>query len=433
LYAFSAFYKRFFDQAGIKPTEFAGAADLHRLPLVERSTLAASPKEFFLRPTRQLIQRWGAGKQVANLSLEMIIKGSKRSEELVRSEYEASHQLRTAGTRGKPIPISLSRRDLVSLSEQGRRMLAVAGVEPSDTVLHLLDPSWGAFWAGWLGGAAIGLGQSAPGRLSPVAAGDAVSQSGASVIIAHAQDLPEILASPRRASFKLRLVILAPQVVRPDLRREIETAAGPNVRVLATYYFAEARGVWIECAQGGAAGGFHTYPDLEWLEIVSPEISSRALSGAQGEIVFTGLDQRGTALARYRPGDIVAGLDVAECPYCGRQVDRIHGPIHRSGPSLKIQYPGAESVDVDTAALEGIFDRSDLVDWQVEVCKSSLEAHGCDDVLVRFQPRSDEDPAQVAIQIDALFRDRLGFSPTQLILSPDARGGLLDSREARPF
>lgn len=429
LYAFSTFYRKQFEQLQLAPDAILKVADLPQAPLVSRAMLAASPNEFFLRPTRSLIQKFGAAGQLFSVSVEMILHGSKRSEQLVRHEYEPVHQLATAGTQGAPVTIDLSRRDLASLAIQGQRMLEVAGVNAADKILNLLpnQPS-GGFWTTWLGGVALGVEQTAPGALDPDEAARALAEGRPSVVIADASALLGLLEAARRPPSELQTLILGPRVTPPSLRRQIEEAAGSQIKVLATYGFAEGRAVWSECSQGGAGSGFHSYPDGEVFEVVSSETEAPVDPQSGGELVFTGLDQRGTALARYRPGDVVSSLQAGVCPYCGRNVDRIMGPIRRVGNIVTVHAGGSAPVEIDQAVLAGALDHPDLAGWQLEVTKMPGQSNGYDDLLLLFQPRAQKDPATLAVELDAILRRKVGVSPQQ-VLSDRTGGGLLDLRK----
>lgn len=428
LYAYSPFYRQKLDQMKLGAEGISSLADLPIAPLVTRSMLAASESQFSLRPTRRLIQKYGASRQLVTVSLEMILRGSQRSEQLVRNEYEPAHQLATSGTQGDPITLSLSKTDLVTLAIQGQRMLEVAGVGSQDKILNLLPntPS-GGFWTTWLGGVSAGATQTAFGDVDPLRAVEVLIGEGASVVIGEAAFLLRMFEIGVSSS-KLRTLILAPKVTPPDLRRELEAAAGPGRKVLATYGFAEARAVWAECAEGGAAGGFHTYPDLEIFEVVSSGRESVVNPAQGGELVFTGLRQRGTALARYRPGDIVSKIETGPCPYCGRNVERIFGPIRRTGKLVTVRLADTAPLEIDQKVLTAALAHPDLAAWQLEVTTLAGQANGLDDLCLLFRPREESDPATLAVELDGALREKLGISP-QMVLSDRTGGGLVDLRQ----
>jgi len=360
--------------------------------------------------------------------MEMVIHGSSRSELLVRNEYEPVHWLETAGTTGNAIKIDLSKRDLTVLGEQGHRMLQIAGVQPADRILNLLPsaPS-GGFWTTWLGGVSLGVEQSALGPIEPYRVFDHLNQGKASVLICDAGLALAMLQAAWQPPPSLRTIILAPRPNSPTEVDALRSAAGAGVNVVSTYHFAEGRAVWSECAEGKAAGGFHTYPDLDIVEVVSPETGNPSDPNSGGELVFTGLDQRGTAVARYRPGDMVAGIQSGPCPYCGRLADRIMGPIRRVGGSVRIQVGAAAPIEIDRVALQSALNHPDLAAWQVEVSRID-GANGLDDVFVLYRPKAQKDPGVLAVELEAVLRQKLGLVATQFILSDVPESGLVDLR-----
>jgi len=429
LYAFAPFYRRRIDEAGIGPDGISKVEDLVKLPPVDRAVLSERLDQFSLRPTRRLIQRWGASSQLMSVSMEMVMHGSRRSELLVRNEYEPVHWLETAGTTGNAIKISLSKRDLTVLGEQGRRMLQIAGVQPEDRIVNLLpSAASGGFWTTWLGGVSLGVEQSALGPIEPYQGFDHLNQGKGSVLISDAGLALAMLQAAWQPPPSLRTIILAP---RPNNSAEVDAlraAAGAGVNVVSTYHFAEGRAVWSECAEGKAAGGFHTFPDLDIVEVVDPETGRPADPDNGGELVFTGLEQRGTAVARYRPGDMVGGIQSAPCPYCGRLADRIMGPVRRMGGSVRIQVATDAPVEIDRVALQSALNHPDLAAWQVQVSKMDGGRNGLDDVLVLYRPKAQKDPGVLAVELEALLRKKLGLVATQFILSDVPESGLVDLR-----
>jgi hypothetical protein len=69
------------------------------------------------------------------------------------------------------------------------------------------------------------------------------------------------------------------------------------------------RSLWVEC-RGGT--GAHVSRDVDLLEVVD------------GELVWSGLDWKGTALLRLRTG-ATGRVDSSPCPVCGRTSPRVVG------------------------------------------------------------------------------------------------------------
>ncbi|HVE76264.1 MAG TPA: hypothetical protein VND22_05805 [Actinomycetota bacterium] len=429
LYAYSAHYRRVLDRAGVKAEGFDGLTDLEKIPLTTREDLLDGADEFVLRPTKGLIQRWGSSSQVADIFFTKILRGIEESDKALDEEYAPVHSLESTGTSSNPLRIKLTRRDLAVLATQGARTLDVAGVKPTDTILNLLEGApRGGFWPVWLGGAAMGAEQIAPGFTDPTSSLPLAAKK-ATVVVAMPEDAMALLESgPGLPS--VRTLILGPAPAGAVMRRRLAELSGPHVKIIQTYGFAEGRTIWAQCAQSADEQeiGFHAFPDLEIIESMSTRAPRAARLGEPGEIVFTGLEQRGTALIRYRPGDVaMGGVRFGNCPYCGRVVERIIGPIRRARNLIELKLAGAQTVAVDVELLNDLLTHPALEAWQVEVAKSDGDPRGADEVLVLFSTKNTADPAVVAVELDRQFRSEAGFSP-QFVVSDVPEGGVVDLR-----
>ena len=433
LYPYSPFYRTAFDSSDLTADGFGGISDLRRLPLIDRAVLASHADEFVLKPNRASMQRWASARQVGEVILSKLLRGIEASDKLLKHEYEPVHVLETTGSYGDPIPIRLSRRDLAVLGTQGGRLLEVAGVTSDDIMLNLLEASSaGGFWPAWSGGVAMGVQQVAPGFLEPPQAAALANKMGATVLFVVADDaLPILDAAGEDGIPTLKTLILGPQPVGAVLRRRLSEAVGPAVKIIGTYGFAEARALWAECAEGAGKPdvGYHVSPDLQLFEVISTRTLAPVRQTEPGEIVFTGLDQRGTALVRYRPGDVTMnGIVLGRCPYCGRVVDRILGPVRRAHNLLELQFAGSDPIAVDVEVLADALAHPWLAAWQVEIGKTDGDPRGPDEVYVLYEPLAGRDPGHLAVELDKVFRDDVGFSPTQFVLTTRASGGVVDLR-----
>ncbi|HYH49644.1 MAG TPA: hypothetical protein VEG38_08855, partial [Acidimicrobiia bacterium] len=95
---------------------------------------------------------------------------------------------------------------------------------------------------------------------------------------------------------------------RAALRTLGQSVGEQNVEVVVAWAPAGVRALWGEC-RGGRY--FHTYPDLEWLEMLP-----------DGEIAWSSLSWHGTVFARLRTG-VSGTLDDVACENCGRIGPRI--------------------------------------------------------------------------------------------------------------
>lgn len=218
-------------------------------------------------------------------------------------------------------------------------------------------------------------------------------------------DLDE--AGAQLAGVRTVLLLGAPSVDERAETAEALVRAGLNPTVLAAHTPEGHRLLWGECRPGA---GLHTYPDLDLVQLVDPETGAAA---EQGELVVTQLGMRGSALLRWRTGDLAEGIETARCASCNRHVPRVMG-VERGAlvPTLALR-TGARPVDLRgvAAALEG---RADVVDWRVVVGPSARD--GADEVLVHLLPHRDEDPSDLAVGVARDVRAAAGLLPTQVVV-----------------
>ncbi|MGH2812962.1 MAG: phenylacetate--CoA ligase family protein [Actinomycetota bacterium] len=434
LYAYSPFYRHLLDELGLQSGGFEGIDDLKKLPLIDRTVLARDPEAFVLAPSRALLQRWGSTQQLVEAVMAMILRGEDSYDRGLQYEYRPVHVLESSGTTGEPLPIRLTRRDLAVLAVHGSRMFEVAGLEESDVLLNLMEPiSAGGFWAIWAGAVGRGLQHLAPGILEPENSAALALKMRATALAARAEDALAVFeaAGEGRALPELKTILLAPEQVGGALRRRLAERAGPDVRIISSYGFAEGRAVLVECAEGAgrADGGYHSAGDVDLIETVSLSSGAPVANGETGEIVFTGLDHRGTALARYRPGDVaIGGLKGGPCPYCGRNTDRVIGPIRRTTSLLSIQPAGADAVAVDLEGFSAALAHPQLASWRVEVVKTEGDPRGPDEVYVMFRPARGRDPGELAVELDRALRTEVGIAATQFVLGETFEEGVADLR-----
>jgi hypothetical protein len=185
--------------------------------------------------------------------------------------------------------------------------------------------------------------------------------------------------------------------------------------VLAVHVPDGHRLLWGECRESAGRTGLHTYPDLELVQLVDPE-TGEASTEAAGELVVTQLGFRGTALLRWRTGDLVQGIEEGTCPSCGRTVPRVTGlrPAVLV-PALDLR-GGPRAVDVRgvCAALVG---RADVLDWRVVLARSARD--DADEVLVHVVPADSADSAEVAVAVARDVRAAAGLLPTQVVIAEE--------------
>ncbi|HVM28550.1 MAG TPA: hypothetical protein VM433_12895 [Mycobacteriales bacterium] len=326
--------------------------------------------------------------------------------------------------RSLRFPVASTRSDLDVVARCGARLWSVLGLTRADVVVSALPllPSAEA-QALQLGALGAGAPLLAPGDAADDVAA-ALALVPATVLALPAQgaadavdDLDEAAAA--LSSLTTLLLVGAPDEAERAAAREAVRRAGADAEVLAVHVPDGHRLAWGECRESGGSTGLHTYPDLELLQVVDVETGEAPTSGSGArELVLTQLGLRGSALLRWRTGDVVDAVTGDACPACGRTVPRVIGA--RRGalvPSLALR-TGAAVVDLRavTAALLG---RPDLDDWRVEVRSSTRD--GVEQLLVHLDPAPDADPAAVALAVADALQATSGLLPTQLVLAEPGR------------
>ena len=331
-------------------------------------------------------------------------------------------------------PVASTRSDLDVVARAGARLWQVLGLSSADVVVSALPARTTATAQGLQLAA---LGASSP-LLSPGAKPERVAEAlrlvPATVLalaVDGAAELVATLAATGAPLDAVRTVLLcgAPfEDERSAVRAALAEADGPaDAVVLAVHVPDGHRLLWGECRESEGRTGLHTYPDLELLQTVDAETGEAG--GAQGarELVLTQLGLRGTALLRWRTGDLVQEVTSGACPACGRTVPRVVG-LRRGAlvPTLALR-SGTTGVDVRavTAALAG---RTDITDWRVELAHSPRD--GADQLLVHVVPAGGADEAAVAVAVAQDVQAAAGLLPTQVVVAE--RGALPDGPTLSP-
>ncbi|MBK5306774.1 MAG: hypothetical protein JJD92_08830 [Frankiaceae bacterium] len=323
---------------------------------------------------------------------------------------------------GLRYPVASTRSDLDLVARAGARLWQVLGLTRSDVVVNAL-PTTPTASTRALELAALGAGSPllAPGddveavagalRLVPATA-LAVSASVAAQLLDDLDEAGAVLDTVRT----VLLVGGAYDDERAAVREALQRVGAPECAVLAVHVPEGHRVLWGDCRESGGRTGLHTYPDLEVVQLVDPETGEGATGSGPLEVVVTQLGFRGSALLRWRTGDLATGIDETPCPSCGRTVPRVTG-LRPGALVLPLDLrTGLRQVDLRgvSAALVG---RADLVDWRIVIGRSARD--DSDEVLVHVVPADDADPAEVAVAVARDVRAAAGMLPTQVVVAED--------------
>ncbi|MDQ1747464.1 MAG: phenylacetate-CoA ligase [Frankiaceae bacterium] len=326
-------------------------------------------------------------------------------------------------------PVASTRGDLDVLSRTGARMWSVIGATADDALLAAVPPGSVEYDA--LHYAALGAGAPAlfPG-IDPAEVATAALLAPPTVLAVAAAAATQVLTGLNEAGVPLKqlrtlLLVGAPtDDERAAARRGLaDVGAAGDAVVLGVHVPAGGRLAWAECRPSAGGSGLHTYPDHDLVQVVDPESGDpvsgepSTAAGAGGELVLSQLGLRGSAVLRWRTGDLAAAIDTSPCPACQRKVPRLVGV--RRGALVVATDAG---LPLDLRAVAGaLAGRADLADWRVVVGGRARD--GRQQVVVHLAPNGDAGAATVGAAAD--IRAAAGMLPSQLVLAENGELGRL--------
>jgi len=292
----SPFYKKRFEEIGLKPDDIKSLDDLKKIPFTTKQDL---------RDTYPF--------GMASIPLKDCVRLHSSS-----------------GTTGNPTVILHSQKDLDEWANAVARCLWMVGLRPDDVFQN--SSGYGMF----TGGLGFQYGAERLGMLTvPAAAGNSLRQikfitdfgtTAIHAIPSYVTRLKEVMdqqgVDPQRDT-KLRTLVIGAEPHSEEQRKRIEKMMG--VKAYNSFGMSEmcGPGVAFECKE---QNGLHIWEDYYIVEIVDPETLEPVPEGEIGEMVLTTLNREAMPLLRYRTRDLTRILG-HDCP-CGRhhvRLDRMKG------------------------------------------------------------------------------------------------------------
>jgi len=370
VYERSAFYRRKFDEKGVKPADLKTLKDLEKFPFTTKEDLRQYGYpyggDFLCVPREQLIC-W--------------------------------HM--TSGTTGKPTVMPYTFKDYEDWMHMMARYYVCAGVKKGDIILN--NYGYGLFTGGiGFHGSAFLVGAAvipwSIGRTEAMV--DALKDYKATCITgtpSYAYYISQVIRKmgyDAEKDFNLRLSLNGAEMWTEDMRKRIEDGLALKA------HGGGARGCYgaTELTGPGAAGecpyeqGYHYWTDHWYLEIINPETGEALEPGEEGEMVFTHLIREAMPLVRYRMRDILK-LITDPCE-CGRKAfwrfDRIRGRtddvIHFKGSKV---WPSAVE--------ESLMKFPQAVEYQIIVDKTVMPY----DMMIKVEVPSSEVTPDLKAKIEA--------------------------------
>ncbi|CCH47582.1 phenylacetate--CoA ligase family protein [Pseudodesulfovibrio piezophilus] len=324
VYANVPFYRKKFDEKGVKPTDIKSLKDLSLLPFTNKQDLRDQyPFGLFAVPKDQIVR--------------------------IHS---------SSGTTGKATVVGYTKRDITNWGELMARSFVASGASAADAVHNAYG--YGLFTGGL--GAHYGV-EALGATVIPVSGGATRRQ----VMLLKDFEPDVICCTPSYALFlaetgeemgidikklPLRIGIFGAEPWTDEMRLQIEKRLG--ITAIDIYGLSEIMGpgVAIECWE--AQDGLHIQEDHFLAETIDPESGETVAPGEEGELVFTTLTKEGIPLIRYRTRDLTT-LNTIPCK-CGRSTTRMKRVTGRSDDMLIIRgvnvFPSQiESILIETEGL----------------------------------------------------------------------------------
>ena len=402
VYPFSSYYRGLFDREGVDPASVKSIEDLTRVPLTSKQDILPSDADpdsttrFVLSPSQELIRaHWPLRKELP-LLCKGLLRGRDAVREDLRREYYPCFMTFTTGRSAQPVPFLYSKHDLDELADAGRRLTEILGYGPDWRVLNLFPyaPHL-AFWQVAQANFETGIlvlstgGGKVTGTEGNLRALDRLKPNSIVGVPGYLYHLLREALKQGHVIEHCHSVVLGADTVQPGLKTKLRgllaEMGSPEVDMLGTYGFTEARMAFAECpTRDGSGSGYHYYPDKGIFEIVDPETGESLPLDRDGELVYTPLTGRGTTVLRYRTDDLVeGGIATGPCPHCGRTLPRISSRLKRvsSVRSLSLKKIKGTLVDLEEVG-HVLANDLDVEEWQVVIRKKDEDPLEVDELVL---------------------------------------------------
>jgi len=384
-YNHSPFYRKLFDQAGVKPDDIKGVDDITKLPFVKKQDLRENyPYGMFAVPLSQIVR------------------------------LHAS-----SGTTGKPTVTGYTQSDIDLWTESLARGLYSAGVRKDDIMQNAYG--YGLFTGG------LGFhyaGERLGATVIPTSSGNTQRQIelmmdlGSTVIcctpsyMIYLTEYASKIGVDIKKDTKLRIGVFGAEPWSEETRKRIEEKTG--IDAINIYGTSEISGpVVSECSE---KAGIHFWADLFLIEIIDPETGEQLGEGESGELVVTVLGKEGMPMIRWRTGDITSMI-LERCN-CGRWHPRIERITGRADDMFIVR-----GVNVFPSHVEYALMQVKEVSEHYQIILERDES-GLDDMRVQVEIKPEfkdkMDARELETKVRETLRSYLNVTPKVEILEPES-------------
>ena len=305
-YKKSSFYKRKWNEAGIKPEDIRSLEDFESVPIITKADIR-----------RDQMENPPFGSNVC-----------VNADEIARVQG-------TSGTTGKPTAFGISKGDMQRIAEAHARAMWGVGIRQDDTVF--MASFFSLYWGSWgalmgterLGATAFPFGAGVPGQsdraiewmeeIKPTVFYGTPSYSLYLAEKAKAKGLDPA----KDFNFRLLLFSGEPGAGIPSTRKRIEeTYGGICIDSGSTGEMSP----WMTNCECSHRQGMHLWQDIVYAELVTLDTEKRVPYGQEGVTVYTHLERTSQPMIRYLAGDVSLWVN-DPCP-CGRTYPRLPKGIY---------------------------------------------------------------------------------------------------------
>jgi phenylacetate-CoA ligase len=308
-YEKSVYYRKRFDEVGIKPEDISSVEDLGKIPFTAYT--AELPADEFL-----------------GIPLD-----------------EAEFIMSTGATTGSPKMLYLSRKDMDFWMKTIERLPVLWGLGKGD-VLHCGFP-----WPMPFDGFTVRGVRYLPFYHTFFLMDNEIRMMERAKVTVFFGGPAQSLNLFRRAremgidlgKAGLRTVLLTGETWSESYRRKIEGELG-----VTFYDYYASMDIGPTAAECPERSGLHVFEDLVVLEIIDPDTGEVLPPGELGEVVITSLWREAMPFLRYRTGDVAMYLEYEKCR-CGRTFPRISRSKGRTAHLLRVKEAKVFPIDVEEA------------------------------------------------------------------------------------
>lgn len=399
-YENTVYYKRSFDEAGVRPEDVQTLSDIQKLPFIDKKTE---------RDTQHV--------------------GSFFGEMCSVPEEDVVFMATSSGSTGVPTVSPFTQEDFDLWQDTEARLFWQAGMRPSDRYVHGLNFALyvggpDVIGAQRLGALAIWVGAVPSDRLLFV-----LKQNQPTVIWtspSYAWQLGEKAKEKGfdpKTDFSIHTIIVAgePGGSIPSTRAAIEELWG--AKVVDFFGLSDIYGACAAACE--ARDGLHIAEDQILVETVDPHTGEVLEPGELGELVYTTLMKKARPMIRFRTGDI--GYVSNEPCQCGRTLAR----IHITGRKDEMFIVGA--VNVFPTDIEYVVraEKGLTGEYSIRVYTEDFTTRY--EVSVERAQGSEEPYDEVARRVEGALKTHTGVRPAKVIVHDAGKLGTSSEHKASRF